>query len=290
MANNVHTVLRENPALQRMPQSQAEWRNFANELVKWVVDLDVQGQFTSEKPLPPVILANTGSIQTTDPITATDAGTSVTISVATHTVQRTSGPITYESGSITALSYDTTYYVYCDDNRYQGGTVPFFATTNRADVVGTIGRYYVGEVTTPIQAATATYGGPGAGGALYVSPAFRAARRGNYDREGGVSLANISTVNTGTDTSTAVTPESLAGSDLQASVTSIENNVVNSNPVYTRSNDNIDRDWDANAAATQITAPYIMSAEAAQIRDAVLELSDVVATIVRDLQSKGVLG
>jgi hypothetical protein len=57
---------------------------------------------------------------------------------------------------------------------------------------------------------------------------------------------------------------------------------------YTVTNDAEDRSWDANAAAGSITNPPTQ-AEVENLRDAVLELSDVVATLVSDLQSKGLL-
>jgi thiamine biosynthesis protein ThiC len=77
----------------------------------------------------------------------------------------------------------------------------------------------------------------------------------------------------------------LANSTLQNKV----NAAINSNPDYARLNDTIDRDWDADAAAGTISATPTQ-AEVENIRDAVLELSDVVATLVRDLQSKDILG
>lgn len=51
---------------------------------------------------------------------------------------------------------------------------------------------------------------------------------------------------------------------------------------YTPSNEAIDRAWDANSAAGSISSTPTQ-AEVENIRDAVLELSDVVATLVNDL-------
>lgn len=61
------------------------------------------------------------------------------------------------------------------------------------------------------------------------------------------------------------------------------------NVAYTPTNDATDRSWDADAAAGAITSPPTQ-AEVENIRDAVLELSDVMATLVSDLQARGVIG
>lgn len=52
---------------------------------------------------------------------------------------------------------------------------------------------------------------------------------------------------------------------------------------YTITNDATDRTFDANAASGAISSPPTQ-AEVENIRDAVLELADVVATLIRDLQ------
>jgi hypothetical protein len=73
-----------------------------------------------------------------------------------------------------------------------------------------------------------------------------------------------------------------------AANTSLLATIASSSPTYAPSNDGTDRTWDANAAAGAITSPPTQ-AEVENIRDAVLELSDVVATLVRDLAAKTVL-
>lgn len=52
---------------------------------------------------------------------------------------------------------------------------------------------------------------------------------------------------------------------------------------YTVTNDTTDRTFDANAAAGAISSPPTQ-AEVENIRDAVLELADVVATLIKDLR------
>jgi len=65
--------------------------------------------------------------------------------------------------------------------------------------------------------------------------------------------------------------------------------LLNSLPAYSISNDGTDRAFDANAGAGSITNPPTQ-AEVENIRDALLELADVVATAIRDLAAKSVLG
>lgn len=88
---------------------------------------------------------------------------------------------------------------------------------------------------------------------------------------------------------------------LQGDVTSLEGQVtplVNGSPTYAPSNDATDRTWDANAAVagTGIDVADAGPANVALLSDhdalvgVVQELSDVVATVVTDLQSKGVFG
>lgn len=67
------------------------------------------------------------------------------------------------------------------------------------------------------------------------------------------------------------------------------NGLLDSDPTYTVTNGATDRSFDANAAAGAITNPP-SQAEVENIRDAVLELADVVGTLIGDLQDENVLG
>ena len=60
-------------------------------------------------------------------------------------------------------------------------------------------------------------------------------------------------------------------------------------PEYSISNDGTDRVFNANAAAGAITSPPTQ-AEVEGVRDAILELADVVSTLIRDLAQKDLLG
>jgi hypothetical protein len=119
---------------------------------------------SDQRLLPLVNASNKLSTQSAQPLTATDAGSNATISIAAHSVQFGFGTVSYSSGSITGLSYSTTYYVYADDPDYEGGTVTYVATTNANLVTAGNGRYYVGRIVTPAAAAGPTGGGWGGGG------------------------------------------------------------------------------------------------------------------------------
>ncbi len=67
------------------------------------------------------------------------------------------------------------------------------------------------------------------------------------------------------------------------------NEIHSASPTYTPTNDSTDRAWDCNAAAGAISNPPTQ-AEVENLRDSLLELSDVVATLVADFQTKNVLG
>jgi hypothetical protein len=264
-----------------MPRDGREWVHFVNELQKWVVDLDINGRLTSDRNMPQALLGNMGSVQTTLPVTATDAGASASVTIDSHVLSRSSGDVTYNAGSITGLTHDTTYYIYVDDEDFEGGAVTYQATADKAEIVNDLGRYFVSEVTTPAVAADDNTGGVGAGFAVLendLTPSGLPAA--STTSKGVVELATTAEVDTGTDATRAITPDAL-----EASIY----NIVDSSPTYTPTNAATDRSWDANAAAGAISSPPTQ-AEVENIRDSLLELSDVVATQATDLQAKNVFG
>ena len=119
---------------------------------------------SDQRLLPLVNSSNKLSTQSAQPLLAFDNGTNITISISAHSVQFGFGTVDYNSGSITGLSYSTTYYVYADDPDYEGGAVTYLATTNANIVTGGNGRYYVGRVETPAAAGGGTSGNWGGGG------------------------------------------------------------------------------------------------------------------------------
>ena len=96
-------------------------------------------------------LTNSGVTGVT--ITATDAGSNVTVTVSSHTrVYGDGSTVSVSSGSVTGLSYSTAYYIYYDDPSRAGGTVTYQATTSMATASQTGDRHLVGVVTTPAAA------------------------------------------------------------------------------------------------------------------------------------------
>ncbi len=174
----VNNRLLNNPRFQKMPKSEREWVQYHNELAKWVLRVarlgdgsmltasdvtisgldQMPGRVPSERSLPMADVGNVKSIQDviSSPLTASDGGGTATISIASHTLATPSGDIIYNAGSVTGLSFSTTYYVYADDDDYEGGAVTYQATTDAAVLVGDLGRYFVGQITTGISQEIAT--------------------------------------------------------------------------------------------------------------------------------------
>ena len=98
----------------------------------------------------------------TNPLTATDAGSSATVSIAAFTMRTSSkGDINENSGSVVALSYSTLYYIYFDDATLAGGAVTYHATTTKTTALGDAthtGRFFVGSIITPAAGASDTVG------------------------------------------------------------------------------------------------------------------------------------
>jgi len=180
----------------------------------------------------------------TNPLTATDAGSSATVNIASFT-QRTSskGDVSVNSGSVTALSYSTLYFLYYDDPTLAGGAVTYAATTTKTTAINGAGRFFVGSITTPAATAPDTAGnndgGVGAqyggtpiflGGSSVVSGVSGAPTTGNTGNiiDGNLTtFCQFKTVNTGssqpqgaTYAITGFSPTSLPYSSLTLSVRS----------------------------------------------------------------------
>jgi hypothetical protein len=102
-------------------------------------------------------------------LSATDAGSSATITIANHTRNYTDvSTVSVTGGSLTALAYSTLYYVYYDQTSRAGGSVTYHSTTNpnTAMANAAAGRHYCGSVTTPAAGGGSTSGGvnPPSGG------------------------------------------------------------------------------------------------------------------------------
>lgn len=107
-----------------------------------------------------------------DILTASDAGTDATITVADHVRHYTDATsISVTGGSITGLAYSTTYYVYYDQPDRSGGVVTYNASedANVGLANAVVGRHYCGTVDTPAAGGGTTSGGvspPSGGGGI----------------------------------------------------------------------------------------------------------------------------
>jgi hypothetical protein len=111
-------------------------------------------------------------------LSAVDAGSNATVSVASHTRHWGDGSTTsVNSHNFTGKSYSTDYYVYYDDPN-QNDTTPSYQITTNANTAAhnsSTGRVYVGAITTPASGGSSTTGGttpPGGGyrGPDYIEP------------------------------------------------------------------------------------------------------------------------
>jgi hypothetical protein len=105
-------------------------------------------------------------------LSASDAGSNATITIANHTRKYTDvSAVSVTGGTVTGLSYSTTYYLYYDQTSRAGGSVTYHATTdpNVALPNAAAGRHYCGKITTPASGGSGTSGGvdaPGGGGGV----------------------------------------------------------------------------------------------------------------------------
>lgn len=96
-------------------------------------------------------------------LTAHDAGSSITISVANHTRVYTDESVSISGvASTPGLAYSTTYYAYYDDPTRAGGAVTVNFSTTASDAANTStnpGRHALGYVTTPAAGGADVSGG-----------------------------------------------------------------------------------------------------------------------------------
>jgi hypothetical protein len=100
-----------------------------------------------------------------NPLTATDAGSSATVTIDPFTMRVSGIDLSIFSGSITQLAYNTLYYIYYDDVDFSGGAVVFQATTTKEVALNNLGRYFVGSIRTPVSGAGVATVGNNDGGA-----------------------------------------------------------------------------------------------------------------------------
>lgn len=108
-----------------------------------------------------------------NPLTAHDAGSSVTINIAAFLMAVPGqANVSYASASITGLAYGSLYYVYIDDQDFSGqifGTThTYIATTTKTDLLGNAGRLFIGSILTPLAGASDTTGNNDGGGGANI--------------------------------------------------------------------------------------------------------------------------
>jgi len=123
---------------------------------------------------------------TSNPLTATDAGSSVTITIASFTMNIAGvGAVSVNGGTITGLSYATVYYIYYADPTISGGTVSFQDATTKTSSISSGVDFYVGSILTPPSGGGTTLGnndgGTGAqtGGTITIFPTTWTVTAGN---------------------------------------------------------------------------------------------------------------
>ena len=122
-------------------------------------------KINNQRALPPVNVG--GGLVSVDPnpLSAVDAGASARIDVAQHDRHFGFGTVTYNSGSIAGLAFDTEFFIFADDPMLLGGSVTYQATTNKTQITDDDNRIYIGTITTPADGGSST-SGTGGGGLL----------------------------------------------------------------------------------------------------------------------------
>jgi hypothetical protein len=142
------------------------------------------------------VAATTSYRPLSNPLTATDAGSSATVSVAAFTMRVAGkGDIAVSSGSVSALSYSTVYYIYYDDPSFSGGSVTFSATTTKENALSNSGRFFVGSILTPSSGGSTVGNNDGGTGVQsgIISSAYPTSFSGTFDTSSSVGGIGLST-------------------------------------------------------------------------------------------------
>lgn len=102
--------------------------------------------------------ASGNAAPTTDPLTSTDAGSDVTITIAAFVMRDSGTDISITGDTITGESYNVVRYIYYDDPNKVGGAVTFIATATKLDLLDDSGRYFVGSIITALAGGSDTNG------------------------------------------------------------------------------------------------------------------------------------
>jgi hypothetical protein len=107
---------------------------------------------------------------TTNPLTATDAGSSATINIASFAMRIPGqADIPFGSGAITGLSYRTLYYIFFADPGFVPLSSPtYLASTTQEVALNSAGYMFVGSIITPQSGGADTAGNNDGGGGAQV--------------------------------------------------------------------------------------------------------------------------
>jgi len=141
---------------------------------------------------------------TTNPLTASDAGASATVSTAAFT-QRIQGfgDKSVNSGSITGLSFNTLYFIYYDDIGFAGGAVTYAAATTKETAINGAGRFFIGSIRTPVNGEANTLGnndggvGAQSGGRFITRPTSHTDQTAAWTNESNAYDADLSSFASG---------------------------------------------------------------------------------------------
>jgi hypothetical protein len=78
--------------------------------------------------------------------------TSIWVSSFSAWIRDRDSVVSFNSGSISGLANDTTYYIYADDEERRGGTVTYLATVIRSNALSGRDKIYIGRIRTPLAA------------------------------------------------------------------------------------------------------------------------------------------
>ncbi len=94
-----------------------------------------------------------------NPLSASDAGTDATITIAAHQRTYADGTtVDVDGSSLNGLAYETLYYIFYVDPSRLGGAVSYQSTTVDSEAAQVGDRHLVGRVTTPASGAPPSTG------------------------------------------------------------------------------------------------------------------------------------
>ena len=145
-------------AIAAIPDIQAALEGL-DEATQAALNAAAQAQEAADETKAATALAN--SYVTGLMLGSTDAGSSASISVSTHTrVYGDGTSASVNAGALTSLAYDTYYYVFYDDPARVGGAVTYQVTTAEDIAAQTGACHVVGAIRTPASGQPANSGNP----------------------------------------------------------------------------------------------------------------------------------